>query len=123
MYLLLGAALAGFALGKVVRDVLSAVFLAGCTTAGLYWLATRAPEALESARFGRAVFQRFGWGGHVEASLPGLLLVAVAITLFSAATSRPPDRLKHWDDFGPRKRALRRAGRVPVFRSSDASRV
>lgn len=106
MWLLVAALLLGLWFGRTIRDVLSAVFLTCVSVSGLYWLVTEAPDAWQMTQFGRRVAEVLATDTH--ASLTGLILVAVPMVLFSAAISRQPDRLKHWDAFGPQKRRVRR---------------
>jgi hypothetical protein len=107
MWLLVAALLLGLWFGRTVKDVLSAVFLTCVSVSGLYWLITEAPDAWSLTPIGRRVAEILATDTH--ASLTGLILISVPMVLFSAAISRQPDRLKHWDEFGPQKRRGRRA--------------
>lgn len=106
MWTLVFALLAALWIGRAIRDSLSALFLAAIVAWALRHVAAEAQVLLDGARLLRPLARALAEDGRIEA-LP-LVLLALAAAALSHLMTRPVDRLKDWDEFGPRKGKLRR---------------
>lgn len=111
MWMITAAVAFGVFFGRTVRDALSAVFLTCVSVAVLHWLVSDGPASFQTTALGRRLLELMTF--EAVPSLSGLLLVAVPMVLMTSLLGREQDRLKHWDEFGPRPRRRRRGhGRV-----------
>lgn len=106
MWTLFLALFAAVWIGRAIRDPLSALFLAAIVGWALRHAADQAHALFAGARLLRPLAAALGEEARVEA-LP-LVLLALAAAALANVLSRPTDRLKHWDDLGPRKGRLRK---------------
>lgn len=106
MWTLFLALAAAFWIGWAIRDALSGLFLAAVTAWTLRQLTDQAYELFAGAKLLRPLAYALAEHGQVE-PFP-LVLLALAAAALAHVAARPADRLKHWDEYGPQKRKLRR---------------
>lgn len=107
MWMLVVVLVLGFVLGRAVRDGLSAVFLACVTALTMHAVALEISYAPSAPILVRILTQVIAEGADVPPTT--LVVVCCGAALFAWIASRPADRMRHWDEFGPQKKRGRRA--------------
>lgn len=105
MWILVAVLILGFVFGRFVRDGLSAVFLACISALTAHAVALEVPYVSSAPLLLRTLTRLIAEGADVPPTT--LMVVCCGGALFAWIASRPADRMRHWDEYGPRKRRPR----------------